>query len=81
MKRKDLTTIAIVAVASAIISFILSGMLFSPPEDRKQNVEVVESVLTDFKRPDTRYFNQNSINPSQNIQIGTDQNSNPFGSE
>jgi hypothetical protein len=81
MKKKDLSTIGAVAVASAIISFILSGMLFSTPDNRKQNVEIVEPISTKFERPDAMYFNESSINPAQNIQIGTDQNSNPFGSE
>jgi hypothetical protein len=81
MKKKDLSVIAVVAVVSAILSFVVSGMLFSSPSDRKQNVEVVSPILTNFDRPDATYFNQNSINPSQNIQIGTDQNSNPFGTQ
>lgn len=81
MKKKDFGVIGAVAFASAIISFVLSGYFFSPPEDRKQNVEVVEQISTEFKRPDAIYYNQNSINPAQNIQIGTDQNSNPFGSQ
>lgn len=81
MKKKDLSIIAAVAFFSAVVSFLLSGWLFSPPKDRKQKVEVVEPISTEFTRPDSRYFNKDSINPAQNIQIGTDENSNPFGAQ
>lgn len=78
MKAKDLGVIAVVAIVSAVLSIILSGVLFSTPEDRRQSVEVVEPISTSFERPDATYFNLNSINPAQNIQVGTDPNSNPF---
>ncbi len=78
MKKKDIGVIAAVAVFSGVISILLSGVLFATPEDRRQKVEVVEPISTTFNRPDSRYFNSQSVNPSQNIQIGTDPNSNPF---
>jgi len=78
MKRKDLGTLAVVAIVSAFLSIILSGVLLSPPEDRQQKVEVVEPISTTFERPDSAYFNSKSVNPAQNIQVGQDPNSNPF---
>jgi hypothetical protein len=81
MKKKDISVIVSVALGSAVFSFVLSNLLFSSKKDRSQVVEVVEQISTEFKTPDPTYFNRNSKNPSQNIQIGTDQNSNPFGSQ
>ncbi len=81
MKKKDISVIISVALGSAVFSFVVSGLLFSSKKDRSQKVEVVEQISTDFKTPDPIYFNQYSKNPSQNIQIGTDQNSNPFGTQ
>jgi len=76
--KKELTTILAVAVISAILSIIISGLFISTAEDRKQSVEVVEPIPTTFDRPSQKYYNSTSINPAQNIQIGTDPNSNPF---
>jgi hypothetical protein len=78
MKAKDFGVIALVAIISGVVSILLSGVLFATPEDRKQKVEVVEPISTTFERPDSRYFNNKSVNPSQNIDIGNDPNSNPF---
>ena len=78
MKQKDLSVIIVVAFLSAIISFVLSGKIFVTPENRQQAVEVVDPVTADFKLPDSRYFNSNSINPTLDSQLGTDTNQNPF---
>lgn len=76
--KKDLTAIFAVAIFSAIFSIIISGLFLSTAEDRKQSVEVVEPISTSFERPSETYYNSKSVNPAQNIQIGTDPNSNPF---
>ncbi len=81
MKKKDISVIISVALGSAVFSFVVSGLLFSSKKDRSQSVEVVEQIGSEFKTPDPTYFNPNSKNPAQNIQIGTDQNSNPFGTQ
>ncbi len=78
MKSKDYGIVFIVAVVSGVISILLSGVLFSTPEDRSQNVEVVEPITTNFERPNGTYFNEFSVNPAQIIQVGQDPNSNPF---
>lgn len=77
MKQKDLSIIIAVAFLSAIVSFLLSNKLFVTPENRQQKVEVVDIIQTDFERPNTRYFNTDSINPTQNSQLNTT-NQTPF---
>lgn len=81
MKQKDFAIIGLVAVISAVMSIILSGIFFSTPEDRSQKVEVADPISTTFQTPDSRYFNSKSVNPSQSVNTGTDKNSNPFGSQ
>ncbi len=78
MKQKDITLIIIVVFISGVISFILSNMLITSPENRKEQVEVVEPITAEFTKPDERYFNANSINPTQLIQIGNQDNQQPF---
>jgi hypothetical protein len=76
--KKEISTILIVGVFSAVFSLIISNMFISTSNDRKQSVEVVEPISTTFEKPSQTYFNSQSVNPAQNIQIGTDPNSNPF---
>jgi hypothetical protein len=71
MKQKDIALILVVVFISAVASFVVSNMIFASPSNRQQQVEVVDS-------PDVRYFNNNSIDPTQLIQIGNNNNTNPF---
>lgn len=78
MKHKDMILIAGVVFISAIISYFLSNLLFASPSDRTEKVEVVEPISAEFTLPDSRYFNSQSINPTQQIQIQENSNQQPF---
>lgn len=80
MKQKDIILIVIVVIISGTFSFLLSKFLFSTPKDRETQVEVVQAISPDFPQPDPRYFNANSVDPTQNITIGDNQNNQPFSS-
>jgi|JI10StandDraft_1071094.scaffolds.fasta_scaffold1141304_2 hypothetical protein len=77
MKQKDLSIIIAVAFLSAIVSYLLSNKLFVTPENRQQKVEVVDVIVADFEEPSTRYFNADSINPTQISQLSST-NQTPF---
>lgn len=77
MKQKDWALIILIAGIAAVASFFLSNMLFGGAK-HQQKAEVVDVVTTDFATPDTKYFNSNSINPTQLIEIGNNNNANPF---
>jgi flagellar basal body-associated protein FliL len=78
MKKKDISIIVVVAIVSAVISFFLSSVFISSASDRKQSVEVAPPIVAEFTEPDDRYFNQNSMNPTQTIVISPETNPNPF---
>lgn len=80
MKQKDIALIAVVVVVSGVISIILSNMLISAPKNRQEQVEVVQPITADFKKPDTndKYFNSAAIDPTQIIKIGDNSNPVPF---
>lgn len=78
MKRKDMLLIGVIAFFSAVISLVVSNMLFASPNNRQQQVEVVEKISPDFPPADQRYFNKDSIDPTQLIQIGNNNNQTPF---
>ena len=78
MKQKDLALIIVIAAVSAVVSFFLSNKLFVTPDNRQQKVQVVDPISSKFTTPDARYFNSNSIDPTQQTQVGADTNENPF---
>lgn len=81
MKSKDIGLIVVVAIISGVISIILSSTFISSGDNRSQKVEVVQPIVSEFNRPSTEYFNQDSINPTQTIEIDENKNEKPFGNE
>lgn len=81
MKQKDITLILVVVVISGAISLVVSNKLFSSPASRQEKVDVVEPIIADFKTPSEKYFNKNSIDPTQNIIIGQNNNNQPFNKQ
>ncbi|MGF7228511.1 MAG: hypothetical protein ACQR33_00815 [Candidatus Saccharibacteria bacterium] len=78
MKQKDIALIIIIVFISGIASFFISNLLFASPSNRQQKVEVVEAITPDFPTPSSKYFNNQSIDPTQLIQIGNSTNPDPF---
>ncbi len=78
MKQKDIAIIVVAVVISGVLSFVISSKLFAIPQDQQAEVEVIEPITSDFPQPDARYFNAKSVNPTQSIEIGEDQNPQPF---
>lgn len=79
MKQKDIALIIVIVAVSGVISFLASRWVFARPADRQQKAEVVDVITSDFPLPDTKYFNNQSIDPTQLIEIGGSNNPNPFG--
>jgi hypothetical protein len=78
MKQKDIALIIVIVFVSGILSFFVSRLVFATPKTREQAVEVVDPISTDFPVPNSKYFNSNSIDPTQLIQIGANNNLSPF---
>ena len=81
MKQKDWIVIIITVFISAVASFFISRALFASPDDLVTEVEVVEPITAEFIEPDERYFNEDSINPTQTITIGDEINPRLFEEE
>ena len=78
MKQKDIALVIVIAFILGIASFLLSNMLITGEDKRSTEVEVVEAISSDLKEPDKKYFNEQSQNPTQLIQIGTGDNPQPL---
>ena len=78
MKQKDIILVIVVVFVSGVLALIISNFLITAPKNRQTEVEVVTPISTELTKPDSRYFNDKSINPTQNIQIGNQDNNQPF---
>jgi hypothetical protein len=81
VKQKDVALVLVMTFVSAVAALVLSRVLFSTPQNRNQTAEVVDVISSDFALPSTKYYNLDSVNPTQQIQIGGDSNPNPFNSD
>jgi hypothetical protein len=77
MKQKDIIVIAVVVIVSTVIATVSSKLIFKP-SSHQQKAEIVEPISADFPAPDPRFFNKNSVDPTQTIQIGDGTNAVPF---
>lgn len=78
MKPKDWSLIGIIIMVSAVMSFVIANFTIGTRKTNKLKVESVTSLTDQFPLPNTKYFNNNSINPTQEIKIGEGTNENPF---
>jgi hypothetical protein len=79
MKQNTIVSLIVIAVAAGIISLIASKYLIISSATQ-QSAVVVPVITSAFPTPSPSYFNSQSIDPTQLIQIGTTTNSNPFSS-
>lgn len=81
MKQKDLALILVMVFIGVIVALIVSRLIFATPKNREQTVEVVDVISPEFSEPTAKYFNAESVNPTQQIEIGNSNNPNPFNAD
>jgi hypothetical protein len=80
VKQKDIALIIVTAFISAVVSFFISSKLFVTSANRQQKVETVDVIAPTFQTPSNLYFNSQSIDPAQLVEISNNNNQNPFSS-
>jgi hypothetical protein len=86
MKQKDYLTLGIIIFIATMISIVLAGKIFGGAVSKHNltspEVQTISSRFPDMKN-DPSYkdvFNNSALNPTQLIQIGTNQNPSSFNS-
>lgn len=78
MKQKDIVVILVAGFVAAVISIFVSQALFVPKKTKNLTAEKVNPISAQFNEPDKEVFNDTSIDPTQLIKIGDNNNTNPF---
>lgn len=79
MKQKDIALIILIVAVGGVFSFFVSNKFISSPE-HDEKASKVEAITAEFNEPSATYFNDQSINPTQLIQIGGNGNESPLKS-
>ena len=78
MKQNDIALILVISFIRLILGIFASNLLFGSKESKQLKSDVITAITTDFKQPDEKYFNSNSVDPTQIIRIGDGSNQTPF---
>lgn len=78
MKQKDIGLIVVVAIVSIVVASLTSNFLLGKSGSRQLKAESVDAISATFAQPDTKYFNDKSVDPTQIIRIGDNSNQTPF---
>lgn len=78
MKQSDIANLLIVVTISLALSFFIAGAIINTDESRSAEVEQIRPIDSSFNVPDEKIFNEDSINPTELINIGGSQSSTPF---
>lgn len=78
MKQKDIAIIIAVAGASTILAVIVAGFIFKGPDKQGTKVMVLDSISSNFPVTDKTFFNDQSIDSTQTVTIGSNNNVQPF---
>lgn len=78
MKQKDIAMILVISFMSAVLSLVISNVLFSSQSKRTLEADVVTAITTEFNEPEKKYFNDQAVDPTQIIRIGDNANQQPF---
>lgn len=81
MKKNDFALIILIVSISLVVSFFLAQAIIGSPDNDPVEVEVVTPIEGSFRAPDEKVFNEDAINPSENIQIGDSKTDQPFNGE
>ena len=77
MKQKDIAIVLLFAVIGGVISYFTADKIFVSDSISEQKSPVVMPVMFEFKIPDERFFNVDSLNPARDASLDAT-NQTPF---
>ena len=81
MKQKDIAMVIIVAAISVVVATVVSNAIFASSGGKNQQAETIDAISWEFVPADAKYFNKDSINPTEIIRIGDSTNQTPFDNQ
>lgn len=70
MKQNDIATIVLIVAIAGVISYFVANTVIGSPQNDAVQVEQVTPISATFPAPDSRIFNDKSIDATVEIQGG-----------
>lgn len=70
MKKSDIAMIILIASVSVLIAYFVAKAVIGSPSSESVTVKTADPISPDVTQPDTSVFNRNAINPTVQVTIG-----------
>lgn len=79
LKSKNIITLVLVVGLTVLISSMLSNLLITNQSTLRTKVEVADAVTSEFNYKDKPYFSADKLNPTKDITVSENNNTDPLG--
>lgn len=70
MKKSDIAMIILIASISMLMAYFIGKAVIGDVQNETVKVKTAEPITTDISKPDPSVFNSNAINPTVEVIIG-----------
>lgn len=71
MRRKDIVSIVAVAILGIVVAIVAVNSILGDISDKSATFRSIEAVNSNVGTPDPEVFNQDAINPTVDVYVGT----------
>ena len=72
MKKADIATIVLIAVLTTAVAYFIGNAILGNPDEATARIEYMTKISAEIAQPDPEVFNRNAINPTIDVYIGSD---------
>lgn len=78
MKQNDILGLVLIVIIAGVIAYFVANAVIGVPQNNPVQVEKVAPIASGFPAPDSRVFNDRSVDPTVEVSGGTQNPNNPF---
>lgn len=75
MKKSDIAMIVLIASVSVLVAYFVAKAVIGDTQNQSVQVKTADPITTDITQPDPTVFNSKAINPTVEVIIGGDNQS------
>lgn len=72
MKKSDIAMIILIASISVMVSYFVAKAVVGDVKDQAVKVKTAEAITSEVTEPDKKVFNTDAVNPTVEVIIGGD---------
>ena len=79
MKKNDIAAVVLIVALAGVISYFVANAVIGNPKNDPVQVESVTPIAPTFPTPDSRVFNDKSVDPTVEVNGDGQSTNQPFG--